>query len=509
MRLGRARGVAVAAAGASLLLAANGPPSVGAASDRDVEVGELRERVESNLARHSVPGAAVALVVDGEVAWAEGFGLADVATGRPVRADTLFQAGSISKSVTAWAVLHLAAEGAIDLDAPVETQVEGWSLPDSPYDTDAVTPRRLLAHTSGLPFAIGATPRSPARFRSGEVDREAFTLVQAPGSGFIYSNPGYALLALLIEDAAGDDVASVLATRVLEPLGMEDSTFALDARDVPRSATGYTADGAAVAPTWPSPLGASGLHTTAADLARFLAAAHGGDRAAGRGVLSPDGVRQLHQPRIEAAGLPHRLMADEVAYGHFVERIEDDWLVMNAGEEEGWIGGFATLPATGQGMVVLTNSRNGYPLIIEELQAWSLANQLGRPTLVGIYTGLRTGAWVAIVLLLAVSTGLGVTTVRGLRTAAAARSSRRRSTGVRRFAALGAGVLLLAVWWLLVAEVLGVFLPATTPLLGLAVTVTGALMLLRAVAPSLSARAGNPRGSRMADRAGGGDGPAR
>ncbi|TVP70541.1 MAG: class A beta-lactamase-related serine hydrolase [Nitriliruptor sp.] len=490
MRLGRSRSLPVAVAAVGALLLATATAALGvSASDRDRQVDQVRERVEANLARTSVPGAAVALVDDGEVVWAEGFGLAEVATGRPVRADTMFQAGSLSKSVTAWAVLHLAAEGVIDLDAPVEEQVDGWSLPDSPYDTSGVTPRRLLAHTSGLPFAIGATPLSPARFRSGEVDQEAFTLVQEPGAGFIYSNPGYALLALVVEDTSGDDFASVLAERVLEPLGMEDATFALEASDVARSATGYTAEGEPVAPTWASPLGASGLHTTVVDLARFVAAAHGGERAAGRGVLSPAEVEQLHRPRVATAGLPHRLMTDEVAYGHFVERFDDTQLIMNAGEEEGWISGFATVPATGQGMVVLTNSRNGYPLIIEELQAWSQANQLGRPTLVGVYTGLLTGAWVAIVLLMAVSVGLVVTSARRLHAGSTPVSSRRVSRWLPRLGALGAGVLLLAVWWMMLAEVLGVFLPAMTPWLGVAVTVTGALMILRAVAPSLSARA--------------------
>lgn len=121
-------------------------------------VVETRERVVANLERFSVPGAALALVVDGEVAWAEGFGLADTASGGSVQPDTRFQAGSLSKSVLAWTVLQLAAEGTIDLDVPVETQIiDGWSLPETPYDTAGVTSRRLLAHTSGLPFAIDGT----------------------------------------------------------------------------------------------------------------------------------------------------------------------------------------------------------------------------------------------------------------------------------------------------------------------------------------------------------------
>ena len=277
--------------------------------------------------------------------------------------------------------------------------------------------------------------------------------------------------------------------RVLEPLGMQDSTFALDASEVARSATGTSAHGVPVAPTWPSPLGASGLHTTAVDLARFVAAAHDGHLPAGRGVLSPAEVRELHQPRIKTAGLPHRLMTDAAAYGHFVERFEDTDLIMNAGEDEGWIGGFATVPATGQGMVVLTNSRNGYPLIIEELQAWSRANELARPRLVGVYTGLRTGAVVVIGLLLVVSTVLAVILAGRLRPTDLRTSLRRRSTWRRRLAALATGTLLLAAWWMVLREVLGVFLPGRTPWLGLATTVTGGLLILLAISPDPSTRA--------------------
>jgi len=447
--------------------------------DLDGYVVEAEERIEANLDRFSVPGAAIALAVDGEVVWAAGAGVADVATGRTVQPDTRFQAGSLTKSVMAWTVLHLAIEGTIDLDGPVETQIDGWSLPDTPYDTVGVTPRRLLEHRSGLPFSIDATPRSPAVFRTGQVDPDAFTLVQEPGAGFIYSNPGYALLALLVEDATGDDLATVVGERVLQPLGMLESTFALDVGDQRRAATGHTVDGDTVEATWPSPLGASGLHTTAPDLARLVAATHHGAQPAGLGVLPPAQVDQLLQPRARTDGLPHRLMTDATAYGHFVDDLDGVQLVLNAGEEEGWVGGFATAPAAGHGIVILTNSRNGYPLLIEELRAWSEATGLGTPRFVGVYDGLRVGAWIAIVVLATTSVVLvAVSTRRGRQAAtwrAGAASSRRS-----RLVAAGSAVLLLAGWWGLAFPVVRPFLPDLTAWLSLTVTATAALLVLRA-----------------------------
>ena len=466
-------------------------------SELDGYIGYIvaaEERIADNLDRFSVPGAAVALAVDGEVVWAAGVGVADVATGREVRPDTLFQAGSLTKSVMAWTVLHLATEGAVDLDEPVEAQIDGWSLPDTPHDTDGVTPRRLLEHRSGLPFSIDATPGSPARFRTGEVDPEAFTLVQEPGAGFIYSNPGYALLALLVEDATGDDLATVVGERVLQPLGMPDSTFALDVGDQRRAATGYTTDGDTVEATWPGPLGASGLHTTALDLASLVAATHHGAEPAGRGVLSAAQVGELLQPRAPTDGLPHRLMTDATAYGHFVDDLDGAPLVLNAGEEEGWVGGFATAPADGHGIVLLTNSRNGYPLLIEELRAWSEVTGLGTPRFVGVYDGLRVGAWSAIALLAASSAMLLVVHARRWRQAT---PSPVLSTWWWRspLVAAGSAVLLLAGWWGLVAPVVRPFLPDLLRWLSLTVTATAALLMLRAawfVARRPHRRSGDP-----------------
>lgn len=134
----------------------------------------LKERVPTPLDRYGVPGASIALVVDGEVVWSEGFGLRDRQTGEPVTSDTVFQAGSISKSLVAWAVLRLAEEGLVKLDRPVGEQIDGWSLPDADYPTDEVSPLRLLAHTGGLPFAVPGLPVSTDELRHWEVDASLF-----------------------------------------------------------------------------------------------------------------------------------------------------------------------------------------------------------------------------------------------------------------------------------------------------------------------------------------------
>ncbi len=495
--MSRSRNVSITAASLGVVMTIvpwSAPPAETTERSFDPEdyAVEAQERIEANLERFSVPGAAIAVVLEGEVVWAAGVGVADTSTERPVQPDTLFQAGSLSKSVLAWTVLHLAYEGTIDLDAPVEPQLDGWSLPQTPYDTDGVTPRRLLEHRSGLPFSIDATPRSPASFRTGAVDRDAFTLVQEPGAGFIYSNPGYALLALLVEDATGDDLATAAEERIPQPLGMLDSTFALDVADQRRAATGHTLDGDTVEPTWPSPLGASGLHTTALDLATLVAATHDGARPAGHGVLPAAQVDELLQPRASTAGFPHRLMTDATAYGHFVDDLDGVDLALNAGEEQGWVSGFATAPTAGHGVVILTNSRNGYPLLVEELRAWSQATGLGTPRLVRVYGSLRTGAWIAIGLLATTSVILVAVAMRRRRQATT--SVARGSAPWRsRLVAGGSAVVLLTGWWVVVAPVVRPFLPDLMTWIHLTVTTTAALLLVHLARSVTRHRAGPAR----------------
>ena len=471
--------VAVAAAASGWLIPGDPP-----AASLEQHARGVSERVEERLARDGVPGAAVAVVRAGEIAWVQGYGVADRHDAAPVTSETVFQAGSISKSLTAWAVLALAERGLVDLDAPIEDQLAGWQLPDSPHPTDGVTPRRLLAHTAGLPFATSGVPTSTAQLRRGDVDPALFTLEREPGARFGYSNPGYAVLALLIEDVTGRSFEGVLAGEVLEPLGMANSTFAVDEVHEPHAATGYTADGESVPADWEGPIGASGVHTTAVDLARFVTAVHDANgQPPGRGVLPPDALGELHRPHAATTGVPHALMAEASGLGHFVEHLSDSGVtaVAHGGEEEGWVGGYVVVPATGDGMVVLTNSRNGYPLMTGELAAWAQWRDLG-PLHVTRSLDRLAAAARAVAGLLGAS---AVLLIRGilvdLRAGAHPLAPRPRPRRIRRLVALVAAGALLLAWWGLLADPVATFLPQHATWVGLTLTVCAAALVGRAL----------------------------
>ncbi|MFD9699795.1 serine hydrolase domain-containing protein [Lentzea sp. NPDC059081] len=219
--------------------------------------------VSSFMAGSSYPGVAVAITRGDEVVAVQGFG--HDSAGAPITGHTKMAIASVSKSFTALAVRQLADAGKIDLDRPV-------------FDS-RVTPRQLLAHKSGisdrtLPEKSLTQPNSPAE----AVDRAREALRSAePDGQFRYTNTNYHLAARLVEIASGESFDAYLAKHVFQPLGMTE-TVAIDVtpRDLPadfRRGYGY-AYGISVPLNEPDRFvaGSDGVVTTAADMAKWLAA---------------------------------------------------------------------------------------------------------------------------------------------------------------------------------------------------------------------------------------------
>ena len=226
-----------------------------------------------------IPGAAVALVDHGEVVWSKGYGVADKATGAAVTPETVFQAASISKSVTAWGVMRLVEKGKLVLDAPVEGYLTPWHLPASQFDRSGVTIRRLLSHTSGLSVrGYAGLERSlplPTVEQSLSGDTRgagAVYLEMQPGTGFSYSGGGYTLLQLVIEEVAQEKFSDYMQREVLHPLGMEHSSFEWTPEIQARTASAYDRSGSLLPNYLYTEAAAAGLYTTAVDLAKFVAA---------------------------------------------------------------------------------------------------------------------------------------------------------------------------------------------------------------------------------------------
>ncbi len=240
-------------------------------------------RLASQMAALHVPAVSIAAIQDGRIDWAQAYGVSSL-EGGPVSPKTLFGAASISKPVTALGVLKLVQEHRIELDVDVNEYLKRWRIPDNQFTVEKkVTVRELLNHTSGIGTHYGDIydPSLPIptllQLLNGEKPaKTAPVRVEAvPGTKFAYSNGGYLVLYLLIEDVTGEPFAKFMKRAVLDVIGMKDSTFEapLSPKWASRGATAYWEDGKSAVP--PSKfvepnLAAGGLWTTPTDLAKFL-----------------------------------------------------------------------------------------------------------------------------------------------------------------------------------------------------------------------------------------------
>ena len=250
---------------------------------------ELREKItqvaEEACKKHNVPGLAIAVIKDRELAWAQGIGLANVAEEQKVTPETVFNVGSVSKCVAAWGMMQLVEQGKVDLDAPIEDSVTGWKLPDSEFDSKGVTLRRLLSHTAGLSlhgypgFQTEEELPTLADSLSGATNgRGDVRIVHEPGSKWQYSGGGYTLAQLMLEEQAEQDFATYMRENVFQPLGMNSSDYGWTDRISGNAATPYDENGEAIEPEHFAALAAAGLQTTVTDLAHFVCCLIGRER---------------------------------------------------------------------------------------------------------------------------------------------------------------------------------------------------------------------------------------
>lgn len=318
------------------------------------------------MADMHVPGVSVALLRDGKLAWAHGYGQAD-AEGEAIATDTRFQAGSISKSIAALSILELASSGKVSLDAPVNGYLERWKLPDSEAGkAQAVTLRRLLAHTGGTNvhgfpgYARGAPVPSLLAILDGTppANTPAVRITHEPGAGWNYSGGGYAIAQLLVADVTGLPFEEWTTVHWLRPAGMQHSAF--DAAEDFRLASGHGLDGKRVAGghhVYPE-AAAAGLWTTPTDLARALVAVHrsiNGERGA---LLPADIARTVMTPVLPGHAVGFDVGGDAPAR----------WIA-KGGDTEGFAGYLVFYPERGDGAVVMTNGAQGATLARDVMRA--------------------------------------------------------------------------------------------------------------------------------------------
>ncbi|HSI51533.1 MAG TPA: serine hydrolase domain-containing protein [Ideonella sp.] len=331
----------------SALLALN-PLATRAAPLAAAEADAIDSTVREALRAQHAPGAVVAIRRGSEPVFRRAYGLADTTSGRAMHEDTAFEIGSITKQMTAAAVLQLVQAGRLSLDDAV-----GKFVPTFPAAA-RVSVRQLLQQTSGLPdfagteaFAANAT-QTPARFEQVLATVQAAPLQFTPGSRFRYSNTNYLLLARIVETVSGQPFASRLGEQVLGPAGMAHTGASDGTLRWPDLASGHSTEAGQVQPAprfQPSWIrGAGELVSTADDLLAWA------DALAGGRVVAPAQFQAMATPAMLNDGQP-----DGYGFGLFVDRQAGHPRLWHGGGTLGFSSSLMLYPADQLTIVVLVN----------------------------------------------------------------------------------------------------------------------------------------------------------
>ncbi len=337
----------------------------------DARRGEIEQAIKAAMERHDVPGVSVAVIDDYQIAWAEGFGWRASTHDGGVRPTTRFQAASISKPVTALAVLRCVEQGRLDLNEDVNKRLKSWRIPDSPLmrDRPPVMLRHLLSHTAGLSVhgfeGYAANTQVPSLLQvldgSPPANSRPIRVDVKPGYMFRYSGGGYCVVQQLLGDVTGQPFPEFMHAQVLEPLGMTHSTYEqpLSGALVDEAAFGHRAKKVLIPGNYHvyPEMSAAGLWTTPSDLARVvidLAKSVEG----GKGKLLSQGM----------ANEMLKAQKGRLGLGVFVQGEGDKLSFSHGGANEGYRCHMVGYPATGQGFVIMTNSDTGGELIKEVSQ---------------------------------------------------------------------------------------------------------------------------------------------
>jgi CubicO group peptidase (beta-lactamase class C family) len=276
--------------------------------------GDLQAFAEAAAARidaECAGNAVLLLIQDGKVRHEHA-----CSVGASVDRESLFQIASVSKWVTAWGVMALVDAGRIALDVPVASYLTRWQLPESDFEGNGVTVRRLLSHTAGLTDGLAYSGFAPGE-RIQTLEESLTRAVDAaphasgvvivgrePGSRYQYSGGGYTLLQLLIEEVTGEAFESYMQRAVFFPLGMRHSTFDWRRAESSNLAELYDTDSTPAIHYRYTALAAASLYTSASELTRFVQAHFPGlgGEPIGRGVLEPDTVEWMGSPQASVLG---------------------------------------------------------------------------------------------------------------------------------------------------------------------------------------------------------------
>jgi CubicO group peptidase (beta-lactamase class C family) len=337
----------------------------------------VRTKLLDRMAALRVPAVSIAVIHGGKIEWAEAFGVVRLG-GPPATPDTLFQAASISKTVTALAIMRLTQDGKLDLDRNVNQYLKTWKVPENEFTrAGGVTLRELLSHSAGTTvsgfegYEAGSTLPSLVQILDGKspANNAPIRVDTTPGKLWRYSGGGYEVVEQVLTDVANTPFSQLMRDLVLQPLRMQHSAFErpLSSEKSDKAVTPYLADGRPVpggSHVYPE-LGAAGLWTTPSDLARFAIGVQNSLKGAESSILSRASATMMLTPVIGRQAIGFSVGGSD-AHPYF-----------NHGGVNYGTRSFLVAYQEGDGAIIMTSGAGGDTLIPEILR--TIASDYGWP----------------------------------------------------------------------------------------------------------------------------------
>jgi CubicO group peptidase (beta-lactamase class C family) len=322
---------------------------------------------------YKVPGVSIAVIGDHKIEWAKGYGLKELGGISLITPETLFQAASISKPVSAMAALYLVGQGLLNLDENVNDKLRSWKVPDNEWTTEKkVTLRGILSHGAGLTvsgfpgYAQGAAIPTLRQILDGEKPANSAPIKVdiEIGSRYRYSGGGFTVLQQLLIDVLNKPYPAIIKETVLDRVGMANSWFEqpLPENLAGREATAHRMNGTPIKGKWHTypELAAAGLWTTPSELCRFAIEIMLSRRGQSNKVLSPAMIQQMLT-----------LQKGEFGLGIILRGDGERFYFTHGGGNAGFRCILLAFPARGQGAAIMTNGDLGSELLMEILRSLS------------------------------------------------------------------------------------------------------------------------------------------
>lgn len=338
--------------------------------------------MEKTMQQYHVPAVSIAVVKHYHLEWSGAFSLANIAAQQTVTPATLFQAGSISKPVTAMAALKAVQDGKLSLDKNINQYLTSWKIPENQFTQSApVTLRRLLDHSAGisvhgfLGYAKGKKLPSLIDVLNGTppANSSAVRVVATPGTQFSYSGGGYTVIQQALMDVYRQSFAQILSRLVLKPLDMTSSTFQqpLPEQLLARAAMPYLNDSKPVArgPHTYVEKAAAGLWTTPADLAKFIISVQQSLIGDINKVLAANVAKLMVTPAIDQ----NMGLGFEISVNKYGKPATNGAYFMHLGENQGYRDVVLASLQNGNGLIIMSNMSEDNDLILQHkiVENWS------------------------------------------------------------------------------------------------------------------------------------------